>query len=149
MKSKTQANPLRHSEIIAQKDEQIEAAKFDFFMFKQTLLDLFDEVKGNHSRIGNINGRRNSAGGMNIDPAVIEKVTDAEQKLEKVESHFEWITADLQEQLEKSSKHHKLEKSQKAQKTELAKSLKDIELTYAKNKQRLERDLNKMENQIN
>lgn len=80
MKAQTQKQPLRHSEIVAQKDENIESAKFDFFMFKQTLLDLFDEVKGNHSRVVNMNelGRASYAGGMGTDPAIIEKVLDAE-----------------------------------------------------------------------
>ena len=55
LKGQTQKSQLTHSEIVAQKDEKIEAAKFDFFMFKQTLLDLFDEVKGNHSRVVNTN----------------------------------------------------------------------------------------------
>jgi len=30
----------------------MEAAKFEFFMLKQTLLDLFDEIRGNKSQIG-------------------------------------------------------------------------------------------------
>ena len=73
---------MTHSEIVAQKDENIESAKFDFFMFKQTLLDLFDEVKGNHSRVANINefGRASyfSGNGNAGDPVLIEKVLDAE-----------------------------------------------------------------------
>ena len=32
------------------KDEKIEAARFDFFMFKQCMFDLLDEVKGNHTK---------------------------------------------------------------------------------------------------
>lgn len=38
-----------------EKNEKIEAARFDFFMFKQTMYDLLDEMKGNHSRIGPAN----------------------------------------------------------------------------------------------
>lgn len=105
MKAKTQQNPLTHSEIVAQKDEQIESAKFDFFMFKQTLLDLFDEVKGNHSRVGNLNEfGRASFNNMAADPAIFEKVLDAEQKLEKIEGHFEHLATSLQEHLQKSTK---------------------------------------------
>ena len=72
-------------------------------MFKQTLLDLFDEVKGNHSRVKNIDefGRAShfSAGGAGIDPKLVEKVIDAEYKLEKIEGHFDHLATSLQEQL--------------------------------------------------
>ena len=32
-------------------NEKIEAARFDFFMFKQTMYDLIDEVRGDNTRL--------------------------------------------------------------------------------------------------
>ena len=60
-------------------------------MFKQTLLDLFDEFRGNHSRvIGQAKDRRAQ------DTRLIAKINDAEQKLEKVETHFDGLATALQ-----------------------------------------------------
>ena len=89
-KAKTQKNPLKQSALVAQTDENIESAKFDFFMFKQTLLDLFDEFRGNHSRVGRQTSDRRA-----LDAGLIAKINDAEQKLEKVEVHFDGLATAL------------------------------------------------------
>ena len=48
----SRARLLKKSVAELDKDEKIEAARFDFFMFKQTMFDLFDEIRGDHSRLG-------------------------------------------------------------------------------------------------
>lgn len=74
-----------------------------------------------------------------------DKLSDVEEKLEKLEVHFEYLATTA----EKSDKLKEANLTQKKQKKELARSLKEIEFTYQKSKKRLERDLNKMESQIN
>ena len=60
-------------------------------MLKQTLLDRFDEFRGNHSRVGKQPQDRRG-----LDPGLVAKLNDAEQKLEKVESHFDYLATSLQ-----------------------------------------------------
>lgn len=76
---------------------------------------------------------------------MLEKLADAETKLEKLDGHFEYLATTA----EKSEFLHQANLTQKKQKKELARSLKQIEFTYQKSKKRLERDLYKMESHIN
>lgn len=141
--SKTQ--PLKPSEFeCTESMEKIEAARFDFFMFKQHMFDLFDEFKGNHSRVQAVRPSATSPH-LLLDSTLREKLREAESKLDKLEVHFEHLAS----MAEKSEKLNQQNRTQKKQSTELAKSLKEIEFTYQKSKNRLERDLNKMESQIN
>ena len=103
------------------KDERIEAARFDFFMFKQTMYDLLDEVKGNHSRVGPAQTNQ-----ITLDQTLSDKLTDVESKLEKLDVHFEYLASTA----ERSEKLNQANITQKKQKKELAKSLKEIEFTY-------------------
>ena len=121
-----------------EKNERIETARFDFFLFKQTIYDLFDELKGEHSRLGAKNlGKKPVI----LDKEMIEKLTDAEAKLEKLDGHFEYLASAA----EKSEMLTQANLTQKKEKKVLARSLKEIDFTYQKSKKRLERDLNKME----
>ena len=78
---------------MAQTDEQIITAKFDFMMFKQMLLDLFDHIKVTQTKPGVFEFTTDRA------ESIQEKVSDAESQLEKIEGHFEQLTSTLHDQL--------------------------------------------------
>ena len=80
-----------------------------------------------------------------LDKELLAKLADAEGKLEKLDGHFEYLA----QAAEKSEMLTQANRTQKKEKKVLARSLKEIDFTYQKSKQRLERDLNKMESQIN
>lgn len=69
---------------------------------------------------------------------IILQITDANLKLTKVDTHVESFAMTLS--------HMLLENTH--EEDELEKSLKEIEVCYKKNKERLEKDLNKMEYKI-
>lgn len=66
------------------------------------MYDLFDELKGDHSRIGSkaINGS-----GLVIDSELKKKLLEAESKLEKLDEHFEYLatTAEKSEKLNQAN----------------------------------------------
>ena len=68
-------------------------------MFKQHMFDLFDEFKGNHSRLLSKNAPAKPPSESMImgvpvmDSTMREKVIQAESKLEKLESHFETLAS--------------------------------------------------------
>lgn len=78
--------------LVEDKNERVETARFDFFLFKQTIYDLFDELKGEHSRIDSKKtvGRSHA---IVIDKELLEKFSDAETKLDKLDSHFEYLAS--------------------------------------------------------
>jgi len=81
-----------------EKNERVETARFDFFLFKQTIYDLFDELRGEHSRVGAKKVNKNTP---ILDKVLQEKLVDAEAKLEKLDGHFEYLasTAEKSEML--------------------------------------------------
>jgi hypothetical protein len=81
----------------------------------------------------------------NVNPRVLAKIADAESKLDRVELQMEGMANSLSSCIAKTRVDQKAQTAKAQQKEELARSLKDIEATYLKNKLRLERDLNKME----
>lgn len=117
-------------------------------MLKQTLLDLFDELKGNQSQIADFQQDGQPPEPLN-NSMLLKKVADAENKLQRVEVQMEDMADSLAFYINKTKVDKKAQTAKAHQKEELAKSLKDLELTYNKNKIRLTRDLNKMEQQIN
>lgn len=74
-----------------QKDEKIEAARFEFFMFKQTMYDLFDHLKGNHSCL-----QAPGKSPMQQDQDFLTKVGEVESRLDKVDGHFEYLAAEAE-----------------------------------------------------
>jgi len=52
------------------------------------MFDLFDDIKGDHSRIG---AAKVAKSNLFVDSALLEKLQDAEGKLEKLELHFEYL----------------------------------------------------------
>lgn len=66
------------------KQHHVETARFDFFMLKQTLIDLFDEIKGNKSHVGDLQQDGDPPEGLN-NSRLIGKISDAETKLERFE----------------------------------------------------------------
>ena len=69
-------------------------------MFKQTMYDLLDEVKGNHSRVG-----PSQMNQITLDQTLSDKLTDVESKLEKLDVHFEYLasTAERSEKLNQAN----------------------------------------------
>lgn len=61
-----------------------------------------------------------------LDKIVLEKLCDAEQKLEKLDQHFEYLASAA----EKSEMLTQANLTQKKEKKVLARSLKEIDFTY-------------------
>ena len=95
-------------------------------MFKQTMFDIFDEFKGDHSRLKALDPQERAVNGVVMDQTLKDKLSDVEEKLEKLEVHFEYLATTA----EKSDKLKEANLTQKKQKKELARSLKEIEFTY-------------------
>ena len=69
-------------------DKKIQQAEYEFFMLKQDLHDLFDELKGNHSRMKNSPDKQ----GFVADKAILDKTAIAEATLDRFEKHFDYMT---------------------------------------------------------
>jgi hypothetical protein len=76
------------------------------------MYDLFDELKGDHSRLGpaktcaGVDGAKNSnLNSIVLDQELKEKLLDAESKLDKLDEHFEYLasTAEKSEKLNKAN----------------------------------------------
>lgn len=119
----TKALKSNNQLLVEEKNERVETARFDFFLFKQTIYDLFDELRGEHSRIGSKKLAKNN---LVLDKIVLEKLCDAEQKLEKLDQHFEYLASAA----EKSEMLTQANLTQKKEKKVLARSLKEIDFTY-------------------
>ena len=140
---------MANSNIKFTKQHHVETARFEFFMLKQTLLDLFDELRGNKSHIGaDLQQDGEPPEGCDFN-RILPKITDAEGKLERFEQQMESMADSLCQMITKSRTDKKAQTAKAKQREELAKSLKELELAYTMNRQRLTRDLNKMEQQIN
>ena len=59
-------------------------------MLRQDLLDLFDELKGNHSRLEK--EKTKSKDYSLPDKTILDKTAIAEATLERFEKHFEYLT---------------------------------------------------------
>ena len=63
-------------------------------MLKQTLLDLFDEIRGNKSHLGGDPQDGDPPEGLN-NQKILAKIADAESKLEKYEVQVEGMADQL------------------------------------------------------
>ena len=57
-------------------------------MLRQDLLDLFDELKGNHSRLKDVQDQTT----FTPDKVILDKTAIAEATLDRFEKHFEYMT---------------------------------------------------------
>jgi hypothetical protein len=103
-------------------------------MLKQTLLDLFDELRGNKSHIG-ADLQQDGDPPDNYDNSrVMPKLLDAECKLERFEKQMEGMADSLCQLISKTRTDKKAQTAKAQQREELAKSLKELELAYSMNR---------------
>lgn len=114
-------------------------------MLRQTLLDLFDELRGNKSRVGVDFQQDGEPPEGNDNSKICSKIAEAETKLERFGAQFESMSNSLIQLLGKARTDKKAQTAKAQQREELARSLQELELAYSMNRQRLTRDLNKME----